>query len=82
VPLSDHQNPGNRGIDWPGILRTLLIQVLVLLALSAAFVRYLNWSSDAAWAEFSAAHQSMPPAAKLQPQSATSVRAAPCLRRA
>ena len=82
MPSLRNNSPEKRGIDRLGILRTLLIQVLVLLALSAAFIRYVNWSSDAAWAEFSAAHQSMPPAAKLQPQSATSVRATPCLRRA
>jgi hypothetical protein len=69
VPSLRNNSPEKRGIDWPAIGKTLLIQLLVLLALSAAFVRYLNWSSDAAWA-------------KLQPQSATSVRAAPCLRRA
>ena len=82
MPSLRNNSPEKRGIDWPAIGKTLLIQLLVLLALSAAFVRYLNWSSDAAWAEFSAAHQSLPPAVKLQPQSATSVRAAPCLRRA
>jgi hypothetical protein len=33
----------------------LLIEVLVLVALSGAVVGYLNWSSEAAWAEFMAA---------------------------
>jgi hypothetical protein len=42
----------NRGIDWPAIVRTLLVQVVVLLALAGAFVGYINWSSDAVWAEF------------------------------
>lgn len=52
---SGNQSPENRGICWLGIVRTLLVQVLVLLALSGAFVRYVNWSSDQAWAEFIAA---------------------------
>jgi hypothetical protein len=75
-----NDSPERRGIDWPAVGRTLLIQILVLVALSATFVRYVDWSSDIAWAEFSAAQPSAPPAAKLQPQSATSVRAVPCLR--
>ena len=47
-------NPGqtNSGIDWPAMARTLLVQVVVLLALSGAFIFYLNWSSDVAWQEF------------------------------
>jgi hypothetical protein len=62
-------NPGpeNRGIDWMGIARILLMQVLVLLALSGAFIRYLNWSSEAAWSEFSAAIESSSPGAKSHP---------------
>jgi hypothetical protein len=55
VPLLRSQSPENRGIDWLGIIRTLLVQVLVLLALSAAVIGYLKWSSDAAWTEFIAA---------------------------
>ena len=54
----DNQSPKHRGLDWPGIVKILLIQVLVLLALSAAVVGYLNWSSDIAWAEFIAASTS------------------------
>jgi hypothetical protein len=48
----DNQSQQSRGIDWPGIVRTLLVQVVVLLALAGAFVGYVNWSSDATWAEF------------------------------
>lgn len=55
-----HQNPEPSRIDWLGISRILLVQVLVLLALSAAFIRYLDWSSDQAWAEFSRAVRSAP----------------------
>jgi hypothetical protein len=45
----------NRGISWSGIGRTLLVEILVLLALSFAVVRYLEWSSDANQAEFMSA---------------------------
>ena len=71
---SGYQNPETRRIDLLGIFRILLVQVLVLLALSAAFIRYLDWSSDQAWAEFSRA---VVPArvTKAQPQSAAPVHA-------
>ena len=41
-----------REIFWLGIIRTLLVQVAVLIALAGAVVWYLNWSSEAAWSEF------------------------------
>jgi hypothetical protein len=66
VPPSGNHNPETSRIDWLGISRILLVQVLVLLALSAAFIRYLDWSSDQAWAEFSRAIEPAP-AAKIQP---------------
>jgi len=84
VPSPADQNPQNRRIDWPGILRTLLVQVLVLSALAWGFVRYVDWSSDQAWAEFSRAVV-VEPAPKAQPQSATPVHSVkdktPCVRR-
>jgi hypothetical protein len=52
VPLLDNQTPANRGIDWLAVIRTLLLQGLVLLALAGAVVVYLRWSSDANWSEF------------------------------
>ncbi len=58
MPSLDSPSPENRRLDWLAIARTLLVQVLVLLALSWAFVRYVEWSSDRAWREFSAAGQS------------------------
>ena len=66
-----NQNSEKIGIDWQAIDRTLLVQVLVLLALSIAFVRYVDWSSDAAWAEFTAAGPSVAMEQKLHAQSAT-----------
>ena len=77
---SDHQPPGNRGIDWPGIVRTLLLQLAILLALAFAVVRYIDWSSDANWADFNAAAAATT-AAKPQPPTATPVRAVLCARR-
>jgi hypothetical protein len=47
-----NQNQENSGINWLAVVRILLVQVLVLLALSGVIIGYLEWSSDAAWAEF------------------------------
>ena len=83
VPSPRNQHPEHRRVDWPGIFRTLLVQVLVLSALSWGFVRYVNWSSDQAWAEFS--RIVTVPDAKPEPQSAAPMRAVknriPCARR-
>jgi TRAP-type uncharacterized transport system fused permease subunit len=64
MALLRSQGSENRGIDWLGIVRTMLIQVIVLLALSVAVVGYLKWSSDAAWREFNAASK----ASALEPK--------------
>ena len=53
MPSSANQVPGKRYICW---LKTLLVEVFALLALSAAVIGYLSWSSDAAWAEYSQAN--------------------------
>jgi hypothetical protein len=52
---SKGQNAQSRGSNWRGIVATLLVQVLVLAAVSAAAVYYVNWSSQAALAEFAGA---------------------------
>lgn len=52
MPSSEGQSGRSRGINWRGILATLLVQVLVLIAVSVAAVTYVNWSSEAALAEF------------------------------
>ena len=84
MPSPVDQNPENRRIDWLGIFRILLLQVLVLSALAWGFVRYVDWSSDRAWAEFSRAVV-VEPAPKAQPQSATPVHSVkdktPCVPR-
>jgi hypothetical protein len=54
MPSPDNETRSKPDIDWLGIVRTVLVQVFVLLALSAGVVRYVNWSSDAARAEFTA----------------------------
>jgi hypothetical protein len=57
MPSPANNSPASRQSFWPSIARILLIEVLVLLALSGAVVGYLNWSSEAAWAEFNAASE-------------------------
>ncbi len=41
--------------SWPAIVRLIILEILVLLALAGAFVYYLNWSSEVAMSEFMAA---------------------------
>jgi hypothetical protein len=48
----------NSQIDWRGIGKTVVVELLVLLALAFAVVRYVEWSSDAAQAEFMSATKS------------------------
>jgi hypothetical protein len=57
VASPGNQNAGDRGSTWLALLRTLIVQIVVLLALAAAVSLYLDWSSDANWAEFIAASQ-------------------------
>jgi hypothetical protein len=40
--------------SWPSIVRIIILELLLLFALAAALVYYLNWSSDAAMSEFMA----------------------------
>ncbi len=53
MPSFNSQRQSN--LSWSGIIATLLVQALVLLALLVAVVRYLEWSSDANQAEFMSA---------------------------
>jgi hypothetical protein len=53
------QRQSNHRIHWPAIVATVLVQILVVLAISVAVAFYLEWSSDANQAEFaSATHRS------------------------
>jgi hypothetical protein len=54
MPSFNSQRQSNRGISWSGIIGTLLVQILVLLALAFAVVRYLEWSSETNQAKLSA----------------------------
>jgi hypothetical protein len=65
MPSPAHQSPTNHPGFWPTIVRTVLVEVFVLLALAVAIVGYLNWSSDAAWAEFKAANKPPAPNASI-----------------
>ena len=57
MPSMDHQSRMKRTIGRLGIVRILLVQVMVLLALAGAVVRYVNWSSEVAWQEFLSANR-------------------------
>jgi hypothetical protein len=59
MPSHDDQYPHNGRINWLAVMRTLLFQVLVLLALAVAFAGYVEWSSEATWSEFIAASNPM-----------------------
>jgi hypothetical protein len=37
---------------WPSIVRIIIVEIVLLVALAAALVFYLNWSSEAAFSEF------------------------------
>ena len=55
MPLLNSLRQSNRGIHWPGIVATVLVQILVVLAISVGVAFYLEWSSDANQAEFAGA---------------------------
>ena len=44
--------------SWPAIVRIIILEILLLIALAGVFVYYLNWSSEAALADFMAASRS------------------------
>jgi hypothetical protein len=58
-----------RGIYWPKIAAMVFVQILVLLALAAMVVRYLESSSDANKAEFLSSTQPAVSDRNLLPQS-------------
>ena len=64
-----NQTKMNRYVDWLMVVRLMLVQVLVLVALAGAVVGYLNWSSDAAWQEFLSAHKPPVYSPNHQPRS-------------
>jgi hypothetical protein len=80
MPSPVNNSPASHQSFWPAIVRTLLVEVLVLLALSAAIVGYVNWSSEAAWTEFKAASKLSAPEANSPVQTVKAH--APCHRSA
>ena len=50
---------------WPSIVRIAVIEIVVLLALAGLFIAYLNWSSEASFAEFLAASEAVQRAPSL-----------------
>jgi hypothetical protein len=73
MPSPDNPHRSKPEIGWLGFVEAMLFQVLVLLALSAAVVRYVTWSSDAAQADFTAAGRPALFAPAQQPQPAAPV---------
>ena len=58
MPLFNSQQQNDRGIRWWGAATTGVVELLVLLALGIAVVRYLEWSSGVVQAEFMSATKS------------------------
>jgi hypothetical protein len=52
MPLFESQQQNDRGNRWLGMAATAVVDLLVLLALAFTVVRYVEWSSAAAQAEF------------------------------
>jgi Tfp pilus assembly protein PilO len=50
--------------SWPAIVRIIILEILLLAALTMAFVYYLNWSSEASVSEFMAASKASQQAVK------------------
>jgi hypothetical protein len=73
VPLFDQASQKDHGTRWPGIMALLAIQLAVLFALAAAAIVYLNWSSNAAQAEFTATSKPLASGPSQLPQSSTPV---------
>jgi hypothetical protein len=55
MPSFNRQRQNDRGIRWRGIAATAMVELLVLFVFAFAVVRYVEWSSDAAVAEFMSA---------------------------
>ncbi|THD54689.1 MAG: hypothetical protein E8A46_07380 [Bradyrhizobium sp.] len=80
MPSSAQQSPARHRSSWPAIVRILLVEIVVLLALSGAMIAYLSWSSEAAWTEFKAAGKLLAPDSSSPVQTVKAH--APCDRKA
>jgi hypothetical protein len=56
---SKPSNPEQAGVDWLGVKKTFVVQIIMLLAISGAAIEYINWSSSTAQAEFASAMELM-----------------------
>jgi hypothetical protein len=56
--LAAEAAPRSRGF-WLSIVRIAVIEIVLLLALAGVSVAYLNWSSEASFAEFLAASKAL-----------------------
>jgi hypothetical protein len=54
MPSFHHASGNNNGNYWSGIVGILAIQLAVVFAVAVAALAYLNWSSNAALADFMA----------------------------
>jgi hypothetical protein len=70
MSLWNSEGEKQRGIYWPRIAAIVFVQILVLLALAAVVVRYLEWSSDVNKAEFLSSTQPSVSDRNHLPQSA------------
>ena len=52
MPSLDHDSRNSNATYWSGIAGVQAIHLAVLFAISVAALAYLNWSSNAALAEF------------------------------
>ena len=52
MPSFNHASRDTDGAYWSGIAGTLAMHLAVLFAVAVAALAYLNWSSNAALAEF------------------------------
>ena len=55
MPLFNSQHHSGRGMRWLGTAATAVVELLVVVVVGVAVVRYLEWSSDANLAEFMSA---------------------------
>jgi hypothetical protein len=58
MPLFNSQHHSGRGMRWLGTAATVVVELLVVVVLGVAVVRYREWSSDANQAEFMSAEPS------------------------
>jgi flagellar basal body-associated protein FliL len=74
MPSLDNPSPTDREAYRLGSVKIALVQALVLLALSGAFIFYVNWSSEAARADFMGT--SKPSVTESKPHAQSSVQTA------